>query len=397
MRMRIGFVVAGGVDSSSRERVVQSILWLIERLARRHDVHVFVLNHYRDPCVYPLAGATIHDVGRVDGPRGLRRLILRRRLAAAIDSIATDAPFDLLHAYLGMPGVVATAVGRRVSLPVIVTIDSGELVALEDIQYGLQRRWIDRRALARTLRDAARVTVTTNHMRRLAADVVPGVGVDVVPLGVDPAAFPLLPKASGPPWRLLRVASLNQVKDYPTLLRALERIASALPAVHLDIVGEDTLGGSVQRLARTLKLESHVTFHGFQPTDTLAAFYTRAHLHVTSSRHEAAGVVVLEAACAGVPTLGTRVGYLADWSCESAGGGPECAIAVAVGDAAAFAGAAIDVLHDTPRRERIAAAARAWALTHDADWTVEQFERIYAEVAASWTARLPRKPGPTLR
>ena len=380
MRMRIGLVVTGGVDRSGRERVMPSVLWLIERLARRHDVHVFVLHNYRDPSVYPLAGATIHDIGRVDGPRGLRQFLVRRRLAAAIEVVAAKEPFDVLHAYFGMPGVVATAVGRRLSLPVVVTIDSGELVGFDDIQYGLQRRWIDRRAVAHALRAAARVTVTTDYMKRLASDLVAGVRIDVVPLGVEPRAFPAGNRKSDPPWRLLRVASLNRVKDYPMLLHALAQIVSTLPAVHLDIVGEDTLDGSVEHMARTLGLESHVTFHGFQPTDALAAFYTRADVHVVSSRHEAAGVVVLEAACAGVPTVGTRVGYVADWS-------PERAVAVPVGDAGALASAVIAVLQDTPRREQIAASARAWALTHDADWTAEQFERIYADVVTRPTVR----------
>ena len=213
-------------------------------------------------------------------------------------------------------------------------------------------------------------------MKRSASTVAGDVRVDVVPLGVDPRAFPPAASASGPPWRLLRVASLNRIKDYPVLLRALERMVSALPSVHLDIVGEDRLDGSVQQLARGLGLESHVSFHGFQPTDALAAFYSRAHLHVISSRHEAAGVVVLEAACAGVPTVGTRVGYVADWS-------PERAVAVPVGDAGALADAAIALLQDAPRRGRIAAAARAWALAHDADWTAGQFERIYADVVTN--------------
>jgi glycosyltransferase involved in cell wall biosynthesis len=247
-------------------------------------------------------------------------------------------------------------------------------VAFDDIQYGLQRRWIDRRAVARALRAAARVTVTTEVMKRMASRVEGAVRVDVVPLGVDPRAFPPADRPNGPPWRLLRVASLNRVKDYPMLLHAFERIVATLPAVHLDVVGEDTLDGSVQHLARTLGLESQVTFHGFLPTDALAAFYARAHLHLVSSRHEAAGVVVLEAAAAGVPTVGTQVGYIADWS-------PERAIAVPVGHATALADAAIALLQDAAEREKIAAAARAWTLAHDADWTADQFERIYAQAA----------------
>src|SRR5213595_3117192 len=92
IRMRIGLVVTGGVDASGRERVVPALLWLVGRLARRHDVHVFALHHYVEPRTYPLAGAIVHDVGRVTGPPGLRRARVRRRLAAAL---AASGPFDV--------------------------------------------------------------------------------------------------------------------------------------------------------------------------------------------------------------------------------------------------------------------------------------------------------------
>jgi glycosyltransferase involved in cell wall biosynthesis len=375
MRMRIGLVVTGGVDRSGRERVVPSLLWLIERLVRRHDVHVFALHHYRDPCTYPLLGATVHDVGRVDGPTGLRRFRLRARLAAAVRGPASRGRFDVLHAYCGMPAaVVSTQVGRRLGIPVLVSLDSGELVSHDDIQYGLQRRWIDRRAMARTIRDAARITVATDFMARMAP--LAGVRVDIIPMGIDTASFPPAARDnshSGPPWRLLRVASLNAVKDYPTLLQALARIIRRGLDVHLDIVGEDTLDGAVQALARTLGVDGQVTFHGFRPTDALAAFYARAHLHVVSSRHEAASVVVLEAASSGLATVGTAVGHVADWT-------PDRAVAVPVGDSAALADAIVGLLQDPSRRKRIASAARAWTIAHDADWTAQQFERAYAEV-----------------
>lgn len=362
-------MVTGGVDRSARERVVPALLWLIERLARRHEVHVFALHYSPEPCTYPLLGAAIHDVGRVDGPPGLRRLRQRARLTAALGAAG---PFDVLHAYSGMPAVVATHVARRAGVPIVVTFDSGEFVAIGDIGYGLQRRWRDRFVIARTLRDATRVTVGTQFMAELAARH--GRGTDIVPLGVDPNAFPPATRPPGPPWRLLRVGSLNRVKDYPMLLNAMTRIVREIPEVHLDIVGEDTLDGGVQALARTLDLESHVTFHGVQPTDRLATFYADAHVHVTSSRHEAAGVVVLEAACSGLPTVGTGVGYVADWADDRA-------VAVPAGDAAALADAVVRLIRDPARRERLASAARAWALEYSADWTAARFEEIYRALA----------------
>src|SRR5262245_5557708 len=261
--MRIGFVVPGGVDRSGRERVVPALLWLIERLARRHDVHVFVLDYYAQPCTYPLLGATIHDLGRVNGPPGFRRLRIAARLTRALDA---DRPFDVLHAYWGMPaGVVATAVAKRRGVPVVVTLSSGELVRVDDIRYGLQRRWIDRRAIARTVRDASAVTVPTTFMADLLAPLA--VQPAIVPAGIDTRRFAPRVRSERPPWRLIRVGSMNAVKDYPTLLRAL----ALLPIdVHLDIVGEDTLGGATQALAARIGVADRVTFHGWQPTDRLA-------------------------------------------------------------------------------------------------------------------------------
>ena len=368
--MRVGFVVSGGFDPSGRERVTPGLLWLVERLARRHAVHVFVLQYYPEPCSYPLLGATVHDLGRAAGVPGLRRAAQRQRLAAAIDA---HGPFDLLHAYQGMPAIVAAPLARRRRVPLVVTLDSGELTAIDDIGYGLQRRWFDRRALAAAIRGAARVTVCTRFMAAMIPAGLTRAPAAVVPIGVEPSAFPAGARADGPPWRLLRVASLNAVKDYPTLLQAIARVVASGLDVHLDIVGEDTVAGRIHTLARTLQLDWRVTFHGFQPTDRLAAFYARTHLHLVTSRHEAAGVVVLEAAAAGVPTVATRVGYVADWE-------PERAVAVPVGDPEALAEAIVDLLPDPDKRERLASAARAWTLAHDADWTAARFEDIYAAI-----------------
>src|ERR1051326_9401043 len=93
-----------------------------------------------------------------------------------------------------------------------------------------------------------------------------------LPIGVDAAAFatPSRP-TDGPPWRLLRVASLNRVKDHPTLLRAFCAVLDRMQHVHLDIVGEDTLDGSIQAFARTLGLGPHVTFRSEEHTSELQA------------------------------------------------------------------------------------------------------------------------------
>jgi glycosyltransferase involved in cell wall biosynthesis len=271
-----------------------------------------------------------------------------------------------------VPGWAAARLGERLRVPVVITFDSGELVSLPDIHYGLQRRWIDRRAVRRAIRSASRITVCTRYMAAMPA--LRGESVDIIPIGVEPRLFPRATRTDGPTWRLLRVASLNAVKNHPMLLRALAAVIARVPDVHLDVVGVDTLNGAVQALARELGVAAHVTFHGFQPTEALAGFFARADLHVVSSRHEAASVAALEAAAAGVPTVGTSVGYVADWSQEGR------AVAVPTGNHEALAAAIVDLLNTPDRAKEIAAAARAWTLEHDADYTATQFARLYEEI-----------------
>ena len=363
--MHIALVVAGGFDESGRERVIPSLLALVERLVRNHQVAVYVLRYHDRPRTYPLRGATVHDLG---SPRGLRR-----QYSALVAALRRDGPFDVVHGYWALPaGLAAAAAGVRLGVPSVVTFDSGELVAIPEIQYGLQLRWRQRLAVSATLRLARRLTVCSRSMEAMARSH--GVSPDVIPLGVDVARFTPAPGAGGPPWRLLHVASLNAVKDQATLVDALRRLIDRVPDVHLDVAGEDTLGGAVQHLARQAGVDRHVTFHGVLPTESLIALYQRAHMLVLSSRHEAAGVVVLEAAACGVATVGPRVGYLADWS-------PDRAVAVAPADPPALADAIGDLLADAPKRARLAAAAREWTLAHDAEWTARRFEALYEELA----------------
>jgi glycosyltransferase involved in cell wall biosynthesis len=373
--MRIAFVVEGGFDRTGRERVVPALLWLVERLARRHEVEVFALRHESRPSQYRLAGATIHDLG------GFRKRVgpsVVWTLPALLREMRRAGPFDVIHGHLGgMPGALAVLAGRLLGTPVLVALADGELTALPEIGYGLQRHWRGRLWVALALRGAQRLTAPSEFAARPAR--ARGFPVATIPRGVDTALFgPPAERVEGPPWRLLQVASSSRVKDQVTLLAAFRLVADREPRVHLDLVGEDTLGGEIRRRCEELRLEAYVTFHGFEPSDQVRGFTQSAHLYVQSSRHEAAGVAVLEAAACGVPTVGTRVGYVADWA-------PGAALAVDVGDPAALAAGILDLLGDAPRRLELGRAARALALAHDADWVAARMVDLYEQMRSGKT------------
>lgn len=367
--MRLGMVVTGGLHPSGREQVVPSLLALFERLGRAHDVHAFALRHLAHARTYTLRGITVHDLGRPSAPLGLTRWAQYRALARAVTAAG---PFDVVHGFWADPaGLLAARLGRRLRLPSVVTCDSGEFVELPEIGYGSQRTPRGRSAVREACSHSSQVHVCTSFMRAQASRH--GVETIVIPLGIAAGAGLPLRHKRGEGLRLLQVASLSPVKNQAALIEAVALLARDID-VRLDLAGEDTLGGLLQARACELGVADRVAFHGFVPNDQLAPLFAAADLYVQSSRHEAAAVSVLEAAAAGVPVVGTRVGYVADWS-------PDRAAAVDAATPQALADA-IRTLHgDRERAATISAAAGAWVRAHDADWTAAQFEQLYQQLA----------------
>jgi glycosyltransferase involved in cell wall biosynthesis len=364
--VKLALVVPGGVDRSGEQRVIPALLALVERLARAHDVHVFALHQEAVQGRWPLAGASVHNIGHP-----LNRL----RAIATIRREHRRAPFDLVHAiFSGSCGLVAVAAGKLLRRPSVVHIAGGELVALHGISYGGRRKWKGRLREACVLRGADAVTAASAPI----IDALHALGIDAqrVALGVDLGKWPpLAPRARHAPPRLIHVASLNRVKDQPTLLHALANLREAGVAFRMDIVGVDTLQGEMQRLAARLGLDRHVHFHGFRTQRELRPLMESADLLVMSSVHEAGPLVLLEAAVAGVPTVGTAVGHIAEWA-------PSASLVVPVADAPALAGAIRRMLDDDALRLRVAAAAQRRAIQEDADHTAPAFEALYRQLTA---------------
>jgi glycosyltransferase involved in cell wall biosynthesis len=172
----------------------------------------------------------------------------------------------------------------------------------------------------------------------------------------------------------VQVGSLTPVKDHGTLLRAVAALVRDGHDVQVDLIGEDTSGGAVPRIAEALGVLGRVTFHGYLRQRDAVPVVRAADLMVVTSRHEAGPVAMLEAAAVGVPTVGTSVGHVRDWA-------PERAVAVGVGDVEALAAAVGALLADDVRRIELAGRAQESALAEDADWTCARLEALYAEVA----------------
>jgi len=360
--------VPGGVDRSGEYRVIPALIALIRRLAMHEEVRVFALRQEDRADSWELAGAHIHNVGsRHTRLRAVRSILAMHR----------SAPFSLVHSiWSGPGGQVAVAAAALLRIPSLIHVAGGELVALPEIGYGNALRWRGRLSEGLVLRAASAITAASMPVIEMVSRL--GLAAERVPLGVDldtwPARAPTR-RSRGSPARLVHVASLNRVKDQATLLRALAALSGRGVSFEMDIVGEDTLQGEIQGLAAQLGLLPRVRFHGFLTRRQLRPIVEAADLMVLSSRHETGPLAVLEAAVAGVPTVGTCVGHIAEWA-------PSAAASVPVGDSAAMTAAIVQLLGDEELRLSITREAQRRALAEDADYTAQRFRALYARLAA---------------
>ncbi len=367
--MNIGILLPG-FSSDEQDWAIPVQLNLVREMAQHDDVRVVALRYpHRRDC-YQVFGATVYSIG-VGQVRGLRRLWLWWDALRTLRWLHQQKPLDVLHAmWADETGLIAAWAGRWLKIPVVVSVAGGELVGFDDIRYGLQRSPFSRWTVRQALTNANRVVVACSYMRRLLTEagyVIPDSRIRTISLGVD-TQFLSLSTDHRDPRRLVHVASLVGVKDQATLLRALARLDDVI----LDIVGDGPERERLSALAVKFGIVDRVNFVGSVAYPEMATFYQRAALNVLSSRHEGLGMVTLEAAARGTPTVSTAVGLLPDY--------PELGLTVPVGDDVALAETIRDLLNDPPRRAALGQSAyETVKAKFTIQQTAQQFRVLYQE------------------
>ncbi len=366
--MNIGIVIPG-FSSDETDPAIPVYHNLVRALAQTENVRVLALRypHRRDR--YPFFGAMVTSLG-VGQVRRVRRFMLWWDALRALRHLHNEQPFDVLHAlWADESGLLAGWAGKRLGVPVIVSILGGELTRLNDIRYGLQRSALSRWTVGQALRHADTIVTTGAYAAeaiRRTGYIVPASKLHVAPMGIDVSQFYPTDQPRDPN-RLLHVASLVGVKYQATLLQSVARLD---PSVTLDIIGDGPERGALEALAASHGISERVRFLGSVPHAALPDHYRSAALHILSSRSESLPMTVLEAAACGLPTVSTAAGALPDY--------PAFVTTVPIGDDAALADAIRSLLRDAPRMEAFRQSALHAARTDfSLDAAVARLRALY--------------------
>jgi glycosyltransferase involved in cell wall biosynthesis len=155
---------------------------------------------------------------------------------------------------------------------------------------------------------------------------------------------------------LLYYGRLRRYKRVDLLLKALPTIRAAVPGTRLHIVGAGDRLVSLQRLAKQLRLDGAVVFHGWLPDGTRWQVVGSTWVSMQPSLKEGWGLTVLEAAQCGVPSVASRVPGLQDAIIPGHTGE-----LFQRDDPADLVSRTVRLLTDGERRRRLGQQAAVWA------------------------------------
>jgi len=216
--------------------------------------------------------------------------------------------------------------------------------------------------------------------------------IEIVPPGVDHAFFSP-GSQSGARWALgtddrpliLFVGRIQPLKGPDVAVKALARLER--DDARLWIVGGSSgIGGvgameEVQHLVATNNLESRVRVVPPQAHHLLASYYRAADVCIVPSRSESFGLVALEAAACGVPTVASAVGGLRTLVDDGHTGH-----LVYSRDPEEYAAWVDTILADPVRSRRLSISAAARGRTYTWSASAARLRRLYQDLVYSSSA-----------
>lgn len=184
---------------------------------------------------------------------------------------------------------------------------------------------------------------------------------------------------------LLFVGGLDRAHHFKGLPVLLESLKDFTQPFHLVVVGSGELKETYEALAKMYQLSDRVTFVGSVSDDDLPRYYRMADIFVFPSirRAEAFGLVALEAAASGIPTIASSLPGVRSVVLDG-----ETGLLVTPEDADALRSAIELLLTRTDLREQLGRSARLHAEAHFA-WEplITHLEQTYKSVLEQQSKR----------
>lgn len=268
--------------------------------------------------------------------------------------LARQWQIDIALTFFSLPGgVLGALLKRRLKIPYVIALQSGDVPTAEEAQQSFYRKAVSL-GLQYLWRDAGAVIANSDRLAEEARRHDPKTPAEIIPDGAD--VHGIMPKedyAPGEEVDLLYVGRLAKQKGLDVLLEALAKLSSALKW-RLTLVGDGPEWPAVAAQTARLALIDRVDLRGWQGWSTLPEIYRKAEVFVLPSYDEGMPAALLEAMATGLPVVTTNVSGMGEAVLHDKTG-----LLVPPRDSDALADALTVMIADPSRWEELGRAGRA--------------------------------------
>ncbi|TXS42881.1 glycosyltransferase family 4 protein [Streptomyces sp. t39] len=364
--------------------VEQYVAGLARLLQTRHGMRVVVAATATRDC-----GPGLHEgpdgipVHRLAAPFTVSQTPLGPHWVRDLRRVVAEEGVDLVNAHAPVPLFADAAARASGDLPFVLTYHTGRMRKGRPVADAVCAAY-ERTLLAGTVRRAGAVVCSSDFVAADLPRLFAGRSTTISP-GVDLGRFTPRPLSGHP--RILFAGSLARTAGYkglPDLLRAVARLAPAVPDVTLDVAGAGSAAAEHEALAHRLGIGRRVAFLGRLDGDRLAAAYQRARVLALPTYCDSFPTVLVEAMACARPVVTTPVGGIPSLVADGEEG-----LLVPPGDGDALVAALRTVLTDDALARRLGSAGRD-RVAGDLSWE-RQSDRT-AEVFARAAHPAGRRP-----
>lgn len=310
-------------------------------------------------------------------------------LASKIIEVADEQKLDVLHMHYAIPHATAAYLAREMYkptryLPFVTTLHGTDITLV-----GARKSFLPITKFSIAQSDA--VTAISHYLAEETCRTFGLGGVEVIPNFINAEEYQrradedlrarLAPNGEK---LLMHVSNFRPVKRIGDCIHAfaqLRKLTASPPRARLVMCGDGPERADAERLTREYELTAEVLFVGQVPN--IADYLSVADLLLLPSATESFGLAALEALACEVPVIATRVGGLPEVVREG-----ETGYLVTLGDTAAMAARALEILTDEDKQRRMGARGRAEAVAEfNTEKIIPQYEQLYERVVAAARGR----------
>ncbi len=301
-----------------------------------------------------------------------------KQLQLKFDMVTAQDPFEC--------GLAAWRIAKRARVPFELQVHTDFGSKYFKRESGLNRTRV--RIAKITLPRANAVRVVSERvaeavrpLTKASVTILP-IFVDINQISTTNPSFSLRTHFPDFTFIILMASRLEPEKNIPIALRALKTVIQKYPRTGLVILGEGFKRAGLEAEAKSLGIEDHVKFLGWQ--NDLISYYKGASMFLLTSTYEGYGQVLVEAAAANCPIVSTDVGIVGSILKDN-----ESVLVVPTGDADATAEKIAAFLTNNDLRRKLAVGAR------DAVFAAipGSFGDSVAQMKSSWEQMIAPKTG----